>query len=121
MSGLPATGRALLLDPSTRDDPSRYGRLLAEAPVLRTGGLWLVSGYQQVSRLAGDPRLVIDPRAGDPPLPLTQSEQLELIFGRMLSFRDGAPTAACGSSCPGRSAPAAPAAWRRPYAPWSPT
>ncbi|MGC5033484.1 cytochrome P450 [Micromonospora sp. DT229] len=91
MSGLPATGRALLLDPSTRDDPSRYGRLLAEAPVLRTGGLWLVSGYQQVSRLAGDPRLVIDPRAGDPPLPLTQSERLELIFGRMLSFRDGAP------------------------------
>ncbi|MEV6693655.1 cytochrome P450 [Micromonospora sp. NPDC051196] len=89
MSGLPAVGHALLLDPSTRDDPSLYRRLHTEAPVLRTAGLWLVSGYQQVSRLAGDPRLVIDPRAGDPPLPLTQSERLELIFGRMLSFRDG--------------------------------
>ncbi|MEW2474932.1 cytochrome P450 [Micromonospora gifhornensis] len=90
MSGLPSAGHALLLDPSTRDDPTLYRRLHAEAPVLRTAGLWLVSGYQQVSRLAGDPRLVIDPRAGDPPLPLTQSERLESIFGRMLSFRDGA-------------------------------
>jgi len=32
--------------------------------------------------LAADPRLVIDPRSVDPPLPLTQSERLEDAFGR---------------------------------------
>jgi len=90
MTGLPTAARALLLDPATRGDTALYQRLHAEAPVLRTAGMWLVSGHAPVSRLAGDPRLTIDPRAGDPPLPLTQSERLDRVFGDMLSFRDGA-------------------------------
>jgi cytochrome P450 len=51
---------------------------------------WVISGHPEICRLAGDRRLVIDPRAGDPPVPLTQSERLEGVLGRMLNFRDGA-------------------------------
>jgi cytochrome P450 len=59
-------------------------------PVLSTVDGWVISGHPEICRLAGDRRLVIDPRAGDPPVPLTQSERLEAVFGRMLNFRDGA-------------------------------
>lgn len=64
-------------------------RLPAEAPVLSTADGWFVSGHAEICRLAGDRRLVIDPRAGDPPMPLTQSERLEHVLGAMLNFRDG--------------------------------
>jgi cytochrome P450 len=60
-----------------------------EAPVLRTAGGWLISGHAEVSRLAGDRRLIIDPRVGDPPIPVTQSERLDELFGNMVNFRDG--------------------------------
>jgi cytochrome P450 len=90
---VPQRAVTLLLDPATRDDTRFYRRLLREAPVVRTRAGWVVAGHQEVMLLARDPRLVIDPRAGNPPLPLTQSERLEALFGRMLNFRDGAPHA----------------------------
>jgi cytochrome P450 len=89
--GLAVAARRLLLDPAGPTDPALYQRLLTEAPILRVGSAWLVSGYAEVCWLAASPHLSVDPRAGDPPLPLTQSEQLEALFGRMLNFRDGEP------------------------------
>jgi cytochrome P450 len=90
VNGLAGYARGMLLDPAARTATAGYADLAAGAPVLDAGGLWVVSGHAAVSALAGDPRLVIDPRAADPPLPLTQSERLEAIFGEMLGFRDGA-------------------------------
>jgi cytochrome P450 len=83
------------LEPAARSflrgkHPADAHRLPAEAPVLSTVDGWVVTGHAEICRLAGDRRLVIDPRAGDPPVPLTQSERLEAVLGRMLSFRDGA-------------------------------
>ncbi len=83
----------LLLDPAARDDPRTQRELLRDAPLLRTPVGWIAAGHPEILRLARDPRLVIDPRAGDPPLPLTQSERLEALFAGMLNFRDGAPHA----------------------------
>lgn len=83
------------LEPAARSflrgkrQPDAY-RLPAEAPVLPTVDGWVISGHPEICRLAGDRRLLVDPRAGDPPMPLTQSERLEGVLGRMLSFRDGA-------------------------------
>lgn len=83
------------LEPAARSflrgkHPSDAYRLPVEAPVLPTVDGWVISGHPEICRLAGDRRLVIDPRAGDPPVPLTQSERLEGVLGRMLNFRDGA-------------------------------
>jgi cytochrome P450 len=85
--------REFLIEPASRTDFTAYRRLLTEAPLLDVGGMWIASGHAEVNRLAADPRLVIDPRAADPPLPLTQSERLEQLFSRMLNFRDGDPHA----------------------------
>jgi cytochrome P450 len=87
---LPLLAARLLLDPAARHDTDVYQRLLRTAPILRTPVGWLVAGHPEIIRLARDPRLVINPRAGDPPLPLTQSERLEALFAGMLNFRDGA-------------------------------
>ncbi|MDQ7904153.1 cytochrome P450 [Phytohabitans sp. ZYX-F-186] len=86
---------ASALEPAARSflrgkQSSSAYRLPAEAPVLPTVDGWVISGHPEVCRLAGDRRLVIDPRAGDPPVPLTQSERLESVLARMLNFRDGA-------------------------------
>jgi cytochrome P450 len=85
-----SVARDLLRDPLSVLDSDVRRRLLANGPAVRTTAGWVVCGHSDVSRLATRAELTIDPRAGDPPLPLAQSERLDRVLGLMLNVRDGA-------------------------------
>ncbi|MFI9809869.1 cytochrome P450 [Streptomyces sp. NPDC052301] len=61
MTGLKQAAWTYLSDPRARavDNSALFGRLAADAPVLHFGPVWLVAGYDEVTRLAGDPRCTL--------------------------------------------------------------
>lgn len=85
-----ATGR-FFSDPSARVNPaSLYSRLVREAPVLDLGPMWLVSGFDELTRLSGHREVRSFPSVRDCILPLTPVPSLATSLALMLPMRDGA-------------------------------
>jgi cytochrome P450 len=88
---LPAQAGRFLSDPRARKAPEAFYRLLVtEAPVLRVGPVWLVSGYEAIKRLARHPLVTSDPSHLGAAVPLSPSPTLAALIARTLPVRDGA-------------------------------
>jgi cytochrome P450 len=62
---------------------------VTEAPVLRVGPLWLVSGHPEITQLARHPDAAVDPSSRGQAVPLSPIPTLSALLGRMLAVRDG--------------------------------
>ncbi|MFG2820592.1 cytochrome P450 [Kitasatospora sp. NPDC048365] len=71
-----------------QDPPALYRRLLAEAPVLDLGPLYVVSGHQEILSVLMNPGTAVDPTTVG--LPRAGGTALVQIVNRMLPMRDGA-------------------------------
>ncbi|MFJ5923017.1 cytochrome P450 [Kitasatospora sp. NPDC092948] len=71
-----------------QDPPALYRRLLAEAPVLDLGPLYVVSGHQEVVTVLMNPGTHVDPTSVG--LPRAGNTALLKVVDRMLPMRDGA-------------------------------
>jgi len=71
-----------------QDPPALYRRLLAEAPVLDLGPLYVVSGHQEVLTVLMNPGTNVDPTSVG--LPRAGNTALLKVVNRMLPMRDGA-------------------------------
>ncbi|MEV4558577.1 cytochrome P450 [Kitasatospora sp. NPDC049285] len=70
-----------------QDPPALYRRLLAEAPVLDLGPLYVVSGYQEILTVLMNPGTAVDPTSVG--LPRAGNTALLKVVNRMLPMRDG--------------------------------
>lgn len=86
-----AEATRFLSDPAARRAPEAlYRRLVTEAPVLSLGPVWLVSGHEQIRRLARHPEVSVNPGVrGGVQVPLSPLPRLSDLLGRMLAVRDG--------------------------------
>jgi cytochrome P450 len=87
---LTAEATRLLTDPAARRAPETlYRRLVTEAPVLSLGPVWLVSGHEEIRRLARHPEVSVNPGVRGVEIPLSPLPRLSELLGRMLAVRDG--------------------------------
>ena len=90
MNDLVAETTRFFTDAAVRREPDElYRRLVTEAPVLRVGPLWVVSGHAEITKLARHPEVVVKPSVGGVDLPLSPVPTLAALLGRMLAVRDG--------------------------------
>lgn len=91
MEELRAQAERFLSDPGARTTPEVfYRRLVTEAPVLRVGPVWLVSGYEAIRRLARHPLVTSDASRLGAAVPLSPLPTLAALIAKMLPVRDGA-------------------------------
>ncbi|MEU8550494.1 cytochrome P450 [Streptomyces roseoverticillatus] len=92
MTALKQAAWTYLSNPTARavDNSALFGELAADAPVLRFGPVWMISGYEEVTRLAGDARCAV----ALPPSWDEQCARVNPAFGNVFkSFMTVQPTA----------------------------
>ncbi|MET8703034.1 hypothetical protein ABZW10_29850 [Kitasatospora sp. NPDC004723] len=83
-----------------QDPPALHRRLLAEAPVLDLGRLYVVSGYEEILTVLTHPGAAVDPAAVG--LPRAGSTALAEVVTRMLPMRLAASAALTHGVTPGQ-------------------
>jgi cytochrome P450 len=90
LEDLTAAVTRFFTDPAARRDAvPLYRRLVAEAPVLKLGPMWVVSGHTEITKLARHPEALVNPSVRGVDVPLSPLPTLSMLLGRMLAVRDG--------------------------------
>ena len=90
MQDLTAAVTSFFSDPAARSNAEPlYRRLVTEAPVLKMGPVWVVSGHAEITQLARHPETVVNPSFRGAEVPLSPLPTLSTLLGRMLAVRDG--------------------------------
>ena len=77
-------------DPAARTDPGAlFGRLVREAPILELGPMWLVSGFDELTRLSTRHELRSFPSVRGRTLPMTPIPSLATWLSLTFPMRDG--------------------------------